>query len=979
MRRLTPIAVAIPLALFIISSRCTAQEVPPDEALAHARATYSQQGARAALPEFEGVLEAFRKSGDKHGEAVVIGLIGNCYKKLGDYSQALRLLNEALQMKRELHDRLEEGKTLSNLGLVYWEKADYPKAIDFFQQAILIGKEQANAQLEGSALNNLSLAYEEQGDYRRSLEQYQQALELQRSVNYEQGISEALGNIGGHYLLLGHYSEAEGYYRQALAISERLQLKPSASQDLGNLGACLLGQGKVQESLATYDRAISIAHEAGQAKEEADWYRGKASTLLHAGKFDEAMRNYQKAGETYRKTGLKRELIENLGDMGNAYLEMGNRRGAERSFQKAASLSQSIGHTRGVVINRLALGEVARLDGEPWQAYKNAKNALAEARKMQDTAEEGSALLLLSRISDDLHQPRAALEHASEAAKLAQRDGLRLLEAEARDTSGKTELELDQVEAALADVQAAREIVAQSQDAGVLWSIEYHRGQTLEKLSRDEEALSAYRAAVASIESVRNQITEQRFRTGYLQDKQQVYVALVQLLLKMRKTGEAFAYSEELREYSYQDLLHSSFTIEMGSNTEVQSRLVKLQELILEESNRPATQRRDQALQLFSEELSRAEKDYEISIESTNQGKSAATDVERLRGTLSSDSALIEYVVAGKQLAMFVVTRSGLQALTEPASDRNLRSKVELFRELLADGTQEDWRKPAASLYATLILPLEKRGYLRGIKTLIIVPHGVLNYLPFAALPRTAQPDSPFLIDNYEIREQPTAKFQTTSEQRASRAVQRVVSFAPAAGKLKYSVPEARVVAAAFGPRGEVILGRQATKARFQKSAPDYDIVHIATHGFFNRSNPILSGLQFAADGADNGRLEVHDILAMRLSARLVTLSACDTALGGGDYSEIPAGDEFVGLNRAFLEAGSDAVIASLWKVDDRSTAVIMRNFYRRIESTGGSSALAQAQRAMIRNPQFANPHYWAPFIYFGRRFEPKEISAENK
>ena len=979
MPKLTPIAVAIALALFVICSRCTAQGVSPDEALAHARATYSQQGAQAALPEFEGALEAFRKNGDRHGEAVVVGLIGNCYKKLGDYPRALRLLNEALQKKRELHDRLEEGKTLSNLGLVYWEKADYPKAIDFFQQALVIGRELANAQLEGSALNNLSLAYEDQGDYVRSLEQYQQALQLQRSANYEQGISEALGNIGGHYLLLGRYTEAEGYYRQALAVSERLHLKPTLSLDLGNLAACLLGQGKIQESLSTYDQAISIAHEAGQAKEEADWYRGKASALLHTGKFDEAMRNYKRAGQTYDRAGLKRELTENLGDMGNAYLELGNRRGAQRSFQSAASLSQSIGHLRGVVINRLTMAEIARLDGEPLQARKNAQNALTEARKMQDTAEEGSALLLLSRISDDLHRPTTALEQAGQAANLAQRDGLRLLEAEARDASGKTKLELGQVEAALADLQAAREIVVQSQDAGVLWSIEYHRGQTLEKLGRDEEALSAYRAAVTSIESVRNQIAEQRFRTGYLQDKQQVYVALVQLLLKMLKPAEAFGYSEQLREYSYQDLRNSSFSTQMGSAAEARSRLAKLQELVSEESNRPGEQKRDQALQLFSEELSRAEKDYELSINSADQSGNAPTDVDKVRRALSSDAALIEYVVAGKQLAMFVVTRSGLQALTEPASERNLRSKVELFRELLADGTQEGWRKPAASLYAALILPLEKRGYLRGINTLIMVPHGVLNYLPFAALPRTARPDSPFLIEKYEIREQPTAKFLTTSESGASRSVKRVVSFAPETGKLKYALPEAREVAATFGSRGEAVVGRQATKAKFQKNAPDYDIVHVATHGFFNKSNPALSGLQFAADGADNGRLEVHDILAMRLTARLVTLSACDTALGGGDYTEIPAGDEFVGLSRAFLEAGSDAVIASLWKVDDRSTAVIMRNFYRQIESTGGSSALAQAQRAMIRRSKYANPHYWAPFVYFGKTFEAREISAENR
>jgi CHAT domain-containing protein len=939
--------------------------------------TYSQQGARAALPEFESVLETFRGNGDKHGEAVVTGLIGNCYKKLGDYPKALQLLNQALQMKRNLHDRLEEGKTLSHLGLVYWEQGDYSKAIEVFNQSLAIGRELQDAQLEGATLNNLSLVYEEQGDYRKSLEQYQQALELQRSVNYEPGVSDALGNIGGHYLLLGGYSTAEGYYRQALEISDRLKLRPSQSLDLGNLAACLLGQGKIQDSLATYDQAISIAREAGQAKEEADWYRGKASALLHAGKFDEALRNYQSAGETYAQAGLKRELVEDLGDTGNAYLELGDRRGAEKNFLKAVSISQSIGHERGIIMNRLALAEVVRLGGDPSQARESAEHALVEARKVQDTAETVSGLLLLSRILQDLHQPRAALNQATEASKIARQDKLRLAEAEALDVSGKIELELGQSKAALSDLQAARGIVAQSEDVGILWSIEYHRGQTLERLDRNDEALLAYQAAVASIEGVRNQIGEQQLRTGYLQDKQQVYVALVQLMLKMRRLGEAFGYSEQLREYSYQDLRNRSFTIKADTNTEARSRLDQLQKLVSEESSRSGAQKRDQALQLFSEELLQAQKNYQLTLETAGYHRSTETfDATKVSGALAPRAALLEYVVARDRVVIFVVTRSDLHALAEPVSEHNLRSKVELFRELLTSGDQTAWRKPAASLYSTLIRPLEQRGFLKGIRSLIIVPHGVLNYLPFAALPRSVETSSRFLIENYEIQEEPAASFLAAGTGR-SRSVERVGTFAPSSARLKYAVPEARDVAGIFGSRGEAILGRNATKSKFQKNAPDYDIVHVATHGFFNKINPILSGLQFEADGTDDGKLEVHDIFAMRLTARLITLSACDTALGAGNYDEIPAGDEFVGLNRAFLEAGSDAVIASLWKVDDRSTGLMMRNFYGRIESTGARSALAQTQRAMIHDPRYGSPRYWAPFIFFGREFG--EISAENE
>ncbi len=955
---------------------CKAQS---DDPLNHAKQTYAQHGARAALPEFEKLLVAYRQANDKRGEAIVTGLIGNCYKKLGDYPRAIAQLTTALQMKRELHDRLEEGKTLSHLGLVYWEQGAYPKAIDFLNQSMAIGQELQDAQLEGTSLNNLSLVYEEQGDYQHSLEQYQRALELNRSAKYEPGASDALGNIGGHYLLVGRYSEAEGYYRQALEISQRLGLKPSESLDLGNLAACLLGQGEIQESILTYDRAIQIAADAGQTKELADWYRGKSSALLHVGKFEEALRNYRRAGETYSKAGLKRELVENLADVGHAYLELGDRQGAERSFANAASLSKAIGHPRGTIINQLALAEISRQSGSYFQAQTNAQAALREARKMQASAETASGLLLMARILQDRHSLGRSLEQVLAARDLAARDGLRLVEAESLDQLGELKLLMKAPTEALVPLETARTVVKKEGDIELLWRVEYHRAQSLEKLGRDEEALEAYKEAVAAIEDVRSQIGQQRFRTGYLQDKQRVYVAMVRLLLKMGKSDDAFRFSEQLREYSYQNLRAQSFSVRSNpAVAEAEGRVAHLRELFFDESNRPIGEKRSQAMQFFSNELAQARRDYDVILDrSAAERHSTQVNITQIRDSLAPGAALIEYLVGDDQLAIFVLTRSGMNTLTLPIAERVLRSKVELFRELVADKERDEWRKPAASLYSLLISKLEQNGWLQGVDKLIVIPDGILNYLPFSALPQNARDHARFLIERFEISVEPSALALASMPVGHAARLKRVAAFAPARSRLRYAAQEARDVAAIFGPDGEAILGRAATKARFQERASRSDVVHVATHGFFNKMNPILSGLQFEPAGSDDGKLEVHEILAMQLAVRLVTLSACDTALGAGNYSEIPAGDEFVGLNRAFLEAGSNAVIASLWKVDDRSTASMMRSLYRRLESTGAASALAQVQRQMLRSSQYSSPYYWAPFVHFGRD-DSQATSAEN-
>ncbi len=158
-----------------------------------------------------------------------------------------------------------------------------------------------------------------------------------------------------------------------------------------------------------------------------------------------------------------------------------------------------------------------------------------------------------------------------------------------------------------------------------------------------------------------------------------------------------------------------------------------------------------------------------------------------------------------------------------------------------------------------------------------------------------------------------------------------VLALAPARGGLRFTRQEATAVAGLFPKERLLLVGARATEGAFKSAAGRYEVLHLATHGYFNRLNPLLSGLELEADVKEDGRLEVHEILGMRLAARLVVLSACDTALGGGYFAEVPSGDDIVGLTRAFLFAGSPSVVASLWAVNDRSTMALMGGFYGKL------------------------------------------------
>src|SRR5438552_17929459 len=151
-----------------------------------------------------------------------------------------------------------------------------------------------------------------------------------------------------------------------------------------------------------------------------------------------------------------------------------------------------------------------------------------------------------------------------------------------------------------------------------------------------------------------------------------------------------------------------------------------------------------------------------------------------------------------------------------------------------------------------------------------------------------------------------------------------MLAMAPASTRLRYAQQESQNVSAFYPRQHMLLVGNGATESSFKRLADRYDIIHLSTHGYFNKVNPLLSGLTLEADTQEDGRLEVHEILGLRLNANLVTLSACDTALGSGYFAEVPAGDDLVGLTRAFLFAGSSSVMASLWEVNALSALRLM-------------------------------------------------------
>jgi CHAT domain-containing protein len=178
-------------------------------------------------------------------------------------------------------------------------------------------------------------------------------------------------------------------------------------------------------------------------------------------------------------------------------------------------------------------------------------------------------------------------------------------------------------------------------------------------------------------------------------------------------------------------------------------------------------------------------------------------------------------------------------------------------------------------------------------------------------------------------------------------------------GRLRNTVQEARAVAAQFG--GQAYVEDEATLAQLRQSAAQCRLLHLATHAEFRPDNPLFSYLSL-----HDGQLTALDIFSLRLSASLVTLSACETG-----ESTVGGGDELHGLARAFLYAGAGSLVLSGWAVEDRFTAELMHRFYGGlVEGQEKGPALRAAQLPFLHDvpagEPYAHPHFWAAFSLMG-------------
>jgi len=541
---------------------------------------------------------------------------------------------------------------------------------------------------------------------------------------------------------------------------------------------------------------------------------------------------------------------------------------------------------------------------------------------------------------------------------------------------------------ALANFKKALELARRYERPVMIANAAGWTARTLQRTGNLSDALAYYEETIKVVESVRSLLSEQYNRQVYFGGQTRVYDGIVEVLSGLKKPESAFDYSERARSRSFLDLLGTK--VQIGR----QSTKIQEQRRALARTMALAETARDRQVSRASTEAESSYQELLDQIRRQDREQASLMSVEPLKlkqvqTILESNQLLLQYFVTPRQVYFWVVGKNQFEAFAIGLSRTDIVRRLQSLRSAISERKPvKEYQALAHDFYDQLLAPANP--FIQG-KELIIVPHDVLHNLPFHALVGS---DGRYLIETHPVQYLSSASLMQFTQAKRRALGKKVLAFGNPKSdnlmtQLKFAEQETTGVEKLF-PATTLLQRSEATKDKVKLLAHNYDILHFATHAELKQEDPLSSAVLLAKSAEDNGRLEVRDIFALDLKASLVVLSGCETGLG-----QLSSGDELVGLTRAFIYAGTPSVVASLWKVDDASTAHLMSSFYRNLKSKSKVESLRQAQLEMIRGKvdaqllaqrgvggvgklgkapgarssnsvTIAHPYFWAPFILVG-------------
>lgn len=937
-----------------------------------------REGPAPARSTWWAAADLFREIGDSVGLAVITGNVGAAFYEEGRLDSASAYLERALTTAARLGDRRSAGNAATVLGNVAWERGDLRLAMQLNLRAADLHRGAGNFAGVAADHNNAGLIAEELGDLESARNHYTKALDISQMRLDGKRTADYLVNLGGLAARQLAIDEARDRYESALSLYRAGGEIVNQALVHRNLGALEAGVASFEAAIAEYREALSLYRRLGDARGEVEVRRLLSSVFAAIGRTDEALEELALAEARYSSQAwpdprLAAALAVVRGDV---ELTLNRTEEARASFDEAERLYRAVGDMTGLAAAIQGRAQLGLESSHHDEVIRELRPLLAVQPAGRERAWTNLLLGVAFGHFGEADSARTALTAACED---FERAGDQADVAVALGALARVEVDADRPLRSLRLLDDARALGRGF--PAIEWWLHYQTGQALEAVRDLDGAAAYYDSAIAKIEGLADWVRFDDRRAMYLEDKWEPYAALARLQARRGEAAEALAISERLRARYLLDQLARRRDASRSEGA-LRARERKLSQRIGELTARlragengvrgPAYAATDEA----REELLATQADYRRLVdrmraeepEYVRALRGETVRLDAVKKALKPDQLFIEYLIADDQLWIFTVSEWGVAQTSVTVSRAALRAQIDFARWALETQPEREelWRGALKGLDDILLKPVRRTGLMEGRKTLIVVPHLELHYLPFESLIDEVDGRDRFLIEDYDVVYVPSASVWLRLRERPVRASAGVLGLAPIDGELVGTINEVSAIRSLWGEEATIRRGAAATEAVVSGSS-GYKVVHLATRGVLNRHNPLFSYVQLSPAGEQDGRLEVHEVFQLAVQTDLVVLSACQTALGSGSVGDVPAGDDWVGLVRAFLHAGANNVVATLWAVDDLRTAEFVGNYHRRLaEGDSYVHALADAKREAIHSDDLAHPYFWAGFVLTG-------------
>lgn len=722
----------------------------------------------------------------------------------------------------------------------------------------------------------------------------------------QQGREQLLRGRAAFYL--ARYADAGRFFDRAFDLARQCG-SASLSAEVELRRALLwVTQNRFTESDAAIRGVIRSATALHDTYLEAAATGNLGYELLTASKYDQAIVWFERAKELHTRLGAAESIARDSGNLGWCYFRLGDFENARVHFESAQLQFARTGNRFEQQIWIGNTGAMLADSGSYAAAARAYRQALEIARGLQNDDWTSRWLGNLALTSIKLDDWEAARRYNNEALAIERRLGGSLFEATSLSNAGI--IAFGQKRFVEAEQRFREALKKPREDPRVELDCRGGLAEVYARTGRPAAAEREYRAATAAIDRLNARLIKDDYKFEYLASLMDFYRQYVEFLMARGDPDRALQVAESSR----------SHVLEQRSG-----------------QPEPAAPRTVAAYQKLARD---------------------------------AHAVLLEYWLGRDQSYLWAITAQGIHPYRLPAPTR-IRTLVEEYRGAVLGGRNplDAAGEPGRKLFEALLAPAAES--LRPDRRVILVPDQDLYSLNFESLPAGSD-SSHFWIEKASVEIAPSLDYLVDAGRRRSAAPGKglLVMGDPAPvlqdyPKLAFAAREIESIRAALGRTDSTVLeGAQARPESYADSHPGhFGFIHFSAHAAANPQSPLDSAVILSGP-PDRCKLFARDVMAVPLTAELVTVSACRSA-GARTY----AGEGPVGLAWAFLRAGARNVIAGLWDVDDRSTAQLMAHLYAGMaRGSTPAEALRAAKLALIHEGgSYAKPFYWAPFqLYAG-------------